>query len=69
MVGHSADLCIKRASVTCWVPDAIPEAWTTAINVGFGFTELTLELCGVRYASKPNIWRRSFQIVMGISRK
>lgn len=53
MVGHSADLCIKRASVTCWVPDAIPEAWTTAINVGFGFMELTLELCGVRQPVKP----------------
>lgn len=69
MVGHSEDLRIKYASVMCHVPGAIPEAWTSAINMGFGFMELTFELCGVRYASETNIWRRASQIGMGIPRK
>lgn len=69
MVRHSEDLRIKYASVICRVPGTIPEAWTTAINMGFGFMELTSEFCGVRYASKTNIWRRASQIGMGIPRK
>lgn len=38
----------RYVSITCYVPDAITDAWMTSMNMGLSFTELTVSLCGIK---------------------
>lgn len=44
IMDQSEDLGITWVLITCHGPGATADAWTTSINVGLGFVELTSSL-------------------------